>query len=149
MNRDNSMNVSFPGYSVNEGFARVVVGAFAAQLNPTLGELADIKTAVSEAVTNAIVHGYEGTVGQVEIAAWLNGRTLTVEISDKGKGIENLTQAMQPFYTTCSGSERSGMGFTVMETFMDALHVESIPGSGTTVRMQKDIMEESAGSAQE
>lgn len=139
MQMENQMYVRFPSLSVNEGFARVVLGAFSAQLNPTLEELADIKTAVSEAVTNAIVHGYEGMVGMVEAQAFIRDRLLTIEISDKGKGIEDVEQARQPFFTTSPGMERSGMGFTVMETFMDSLEVESHPGKGTTVRMSKTI----------
>jgi stage II sporulation protein AB (anti-sigma F factor) len=139
MQMENQMYVRFPSLSVNEGFARVVVGAFAAQLNPTLEELADIKTAVSEAVTNAIVHGYEGMVGSVEIQAFIKERLLTIEISDKGKGIEDVEQARQPFFTTAPGMERSGMGFTVMETFMDSLEVESHPSEGTAVKMSKTI----------
>lgn len=136
---ENQMFVRFPSLSVNEGFARVVVGSFAAQLNPTLEELADIKTAVSEAVTNAIVHGYEGMVGMVEISAHIKDRQITIEITDKGKGIEDVEMARQPFFTTAPGSERSGMGFTVMETFMESLDIESHPGSGTTITMCKTI----------
>ncbi len=136
---ENQMFVRFPSFSVNEGFARVVVGAFAAQLNPTLEELADIKTAVSEAVTNAIVHGYEGTVGMVEISAHIKDRQITIDIADKGKGIEDVEMARQPFFTTAQGSERSGMGFTVMETFMDSLAVVSRPGTGTTVTLSITI----------
>lgn len=149
MQAENNMHISFPSYSVNESFARVVVGAFAAQLNPTLEELADIKTAVSEAVTNAIIHAYEGTVGTVEISAVLIGRTLKVEIRDRGKGIEDVEQARQPFYTSSPGTDRSGMGFTVMETFMDSLEVESALDRGTTVRMEKHIGADQNGSGEE
>ncbi len=140
MNGQNHMQLSFVGCPENESFARVVIAAFAVQLSPTVSEIADIKTAVSEAVTNAIVHGYEGTRGMVTMAASYGpGGELTVEIADQGKGIADVEQAMQPFYTTQPEQERSGMGFAVMQTFMDALEVESSVGLGTVVRMRKTI----------
>ena len=135
----NEMHLKIPALSQNESFARVVVGAFAAQLNPTLEQLADIKTAVSEAVTNAIIHGYEGKKGVVEISARLEDDMISIEIKDKGRGIENLAEAMQPFYTSKPDGERSGMGFTVMQTFMDSLYVTSQKDHGTVVKMDKKI----------
>jgi stage II sporulation protein AB (anti-sigma F factor) len=135
----NEMLLKIPSLSQNEGFARVVVGAFAAQLNPTLEELVDIKTAVSEAVTNAIIHGYENKSGEIEIRARLSEDRLEVEVKDFGRGIENLEEAMQPFFTSKPDADRSGMGFTVMETFMDKLRVVSAPGEGTSVIMEKTI----------
>ena len=139
MSQHNEMETTFLSLPENESFARVVIAAFAVQLSPTVGEIADIKTAVSEAVTNAIVHGYEGTHGMVTLRAAIEGRTLTVEISDQGQGIRNIPQAMEPFFTTHPEQERSGMGFAVMQTFMDDLHVDSSPGQGTSVRMRKRI----------
>ncbi|MGI6169432.1 MAG: anti-sigma F factor [Christensenellales bacterium] len=136
----NEMFLKIPSLSQNESLARVVVGAFAAQLNPTLEELVDIKTAVSEAVTNAIIHGYEDRGGEIEIRARLVGDRLEVEVKDFGKGIGNLEEAMQPFFTSKPDADRSGMGFTVMETFMDKLRVVSAPGEGTSVIMEKAIM---------
>ena len=141
MNRHNEMEVHFLSVPENEAFARVVISAFAMQLSPTVSEIADVKTAVSEAVTNAIVHGYEGTRGTVTMRAMLDGATLSIEILDRGKGIPNVHEAMEPFYTTHPEQERSGMGFTVMQTFMDEVHVQSTPGSGTSVRMRKQIRE--------
>ncbi len=140
----NRMELSFLACPQNESFARVAVAAFAVQLNPTLPEMADIKTAVSEAVTNAIVHGYrdlpEGKEGTVYLQASFGDKhELTVTIRDEGVGIENIKQAMQPFYTTGDGAERSGMGFCVMQTFMDAVDVDSAPGRGTTVTLRKSI----------
>ncbi len=138
----NQMELKFLSVPENEGFARVAVSAFAVQLNPTLDVLADIKTAVSEAVTNAIVHGYENETGIVEIAAALGkDGMLEVSVSDAGKGIGDIQQAMQPFFTTQPEKERSGMGFSVMQTFMDSVAVESAPGQGTTVRMKKRLRE--------
>ncbi|MGI5907895.1 MAG: anti-sigma F factor [Christensenellales bacterium] len=135
----NEMAMQFDSRSSNEGFARVVAGAFALQLNPTLEELSDIKTAVSEAVTNAIIHGYPGRIGRVEMRARIDGRVFEVIIADRGVGIEDVAKAREPLFTTGYGAERSGMGFTMMETFMDELEVESAPGQGTTVRMLKRI----------
>ena len=139
----NEMKLEFRGVPENEGFARVAVSAFAVQLDPTLDVLADIKTAVSEAVTNAIVHGYaDATGGVVTVAAALrDDGVLEVAVMDKGKGIADIAQAMQPFYTSQPEKERSGMGFSVMQTFMDKVTVESRVGEGTTVRMQKRLRE--------
>ena len=139
MSQHNEMQITFLSMAENESFARVVITAFAVQMSPTVSEIADIKTAVSEAVTNAIVHGYEGCTGQVVMRARMDDRWLTVEIRDEGKGIANVEQAMEPFYTSHPDQERSGMGFAVMQTFMDDLQVESAPGKGTTVRMRKRI----------
>lgn len=152
----NEMELIFDAVSDNEGFARVAVAAFVSNLNPTLEELADIKTAVSEAVTNAIIHGYENyygyTVppkrkgvrrepnpGKVFLRCMLEDDMLHIEIKDQGKGIENLDLAMEPLYTTKPELERSGMGFAFMEAFMDDLEVESRPGEGTVVRMKKKM----------
>ena len=138
----NEMKLEFMGVPENEGFARVAVSAFAVQLDPTLDVLADIKTAVSEAVTNAIVHGYADAPGTVCVAAVLrDDGTLEVAVTDKGRGIADIAQAMQPFYTSQPEKERSGMGFSVMQTFMDRVTVESQPGEGTTVRMVKRLRE--------
>lgn len=139
MKKHNEMEVTFLSDAENESFARVVIAAFAVQLHPTVAEIADVKTAVSEAVTNAIVHGYEGTRGVVTIKAAIDDRLLSIEVIDHGKGIRNIAQAMEPFFTTQPGQERSGMGFAVMQTFMDTLSVDSAPGEGTTVRMHKRI----------
>ncbi|WP_027308069.1 anti-sigma F factor [Caloramator sp. ALD01] len=133
----NEMKLEFPSKSVNESFARVVVAAFASQLDPTLEELSDVKTAVSEAVTNAIIHGYEDTEGMVTLRCKIEDNKLTIEVEDNGKGIENVELARQPLYTSRPELERSGMGFTVMETFMDSVEVFSEPGKGTTVIMTK------------
>ena len=135
----NEMRLDFASLSENEAFARVVVAAFAAQLNPTIEELADVKTAVSEAVTNAIIHGYESEVHNIYIRCRTEGKTLYLEIEDEGKGIEDVKQAMEPLFTTKPELERSGMGFSFMEAFMDKLEVESVPGKGTTVKMEKTI----------
>lgn len=142
MNRHNEMEVNFLSLPENEAFARVVIAAFAVQLSPTVAEIADVKTAVSEAVTNAIVHGYEGTRGVVTMRAIIDGATLAIEISDRGRGIPNVEQAMEPFFTTHPEQERSGMGFAVMQTFMDEVEVQSTPGSGTSVRLRKRIRTE-------
>ena len=135
----NEMEIIFDAISDNEGFARVAVSAFVANLNPTLEELADIKTAVSEAVTNSIIHGYENEIHNIHIRARTEGRTLYLEIEDEGKGIEDIKQAMEPLFTTKPELDRSGMGFSFMEAFMDMLEVESEPGKGTVVRMKKKI----------
>ncbi len=134
---DNIMKIEFLAKSVNESFARVSVAAFAAQLDPTLEEISDIKTAVSEAVTNAIIHGYDNKEGIVAIEAYILENEITVIISDTGAGIEDLELAMQPLYTSRPDLERSGMGFTVMETFMDNLEVKSEKGKGTKIIMKK------------
>ncbi len=140
MSRRNEMETTFLSVAENESFARVVIAAFAVQLSPTVSEIADIKTAVSEAVTNAIVHGYEGSSGMVTLRAAIDDRsTLTVEVKDSGRGIADVPKAMEPFFTTHPEQERSGMGFAVMQTFMDDVDVESAPGKGTIVRMSKRI----------
>ena len=125
--------------SENEGFARVCIAAFCARLDPTLEEINDIKTAVSEAVTNSIIHGYKKQGGIIHINADIDENILTLCISDDGCGIEDVDKAMEPLYTTGALEERSGMGFTFMEIFMDYLHVESEPGRGTKVIMKKEI----------
>lgn len=139
---DNEMKLEFVSKSVNEAFARISIAAFASQLDPTIEELSDIKTAVSEAVTNCIIHGYENALGIVKIVAKLKGKEITIEISDEGKGIENIDIAKEPLYTTKPDLERSGMGFTIMENFMDSMKVESIVGLGTKVTMTKIIKEQ-------
>ena len=136
---ENEMKLEFASKSNNEAFARISVAAFAAQLDPTIEELADIKTAVSEAVTNAIIHGYEDREGIVKIVCKIVGNSIIIEISDTGKGIENIEMAKRPLYTTKPNLERSGMGFTIMENFMDEMNVESIVGLGTKVTMKKLI----------
>ena len=138
MQYDNKISLILDANSKNEAFARVSVSAFATQLDPTLEQLEDIKMAVSEAVTNAIIHGYEGIEnGQIYINCKILKDVLYIDIEDKGKGIENLEKAMEPLYTSKPHMERSGMGFTVMETFMDTLEVTSEEGKGTTVIMSK------------
>ena len=136
---ENHMYLKFDAKSVNEGFARMAVAAFMVELNPTLEELADVKTAVSEAVTNSIVHGYPESDGEVEILCEYLDQEIQICVSDQGIGIENIEEAMQPFYTTKPRMERSGMGFAFMEAFMDTLEVESTPGKGTRVKMTKYI----------
>ncbi|MDD6136454.1 MAG: anti-sigma F factor [Lachnospiraceae bacterium] len=139
MHNTNEMTVEFQSIPQNESFARMVVAAFITGTNPTLEEVSDIKTAVSEAVTNAIIHGYEHKEGIVKIRARVDGRTVYLEISDKGCGIQNISQAMEPLYTSKPEEERSGMGFSFMEAFMDRLEVESTYGVGTIVKMWKEI----------
>ena len=136
---DNEMKLEFLSKSNNEAFARITVAAFVSQLDPTIEELADIKTAVSEAVTNSIVHGYEDKTGIVKIVAKIKDNEISIEISDNGKGIEDIEQAKQPLYTTRPNLERSGMGFTIMESFMDEIEIESVVGLGTKIRMKKKI----------
>ena len=133
------MKVEFLSKSNNEAFARITVAAFAAQLDPTIEELADIKTAVSEAVTNCIIHGYENSNGIIKVSAKIFANTLEIEISDSGKGIENIELARKPLYTSKSNLERSGMGFTIMESFMDEVHIESVVDLGTKITMKKVI----------
>ena len=135
--KNNFMKLEFSAKSQNESFARVTVASFAAQLDPTLEDITEIKTAISEAVTNAIIHGYEGKEGIVEITAELMENGIIMTVSDNGKGIENIEQARQPLYTSKPTEGRSGMGFTVMEMFMDKIDVESKVGSGTKVCMTK------------
>jgi len=134
---DNYMKLEIPGKSQNEAFARVAVAAFAAQADPTIDEISDIKTAVSEAVTNAIIHGYENGPGIIMISSVLTGSRLEITVVDYGTGIADIEQARQPLYTTKPELERSGMGFTIMENFMDEFTVTSSPGQGTTVTMVK------------
>lgn len=139
MSETNEMKLEFDSRPCNESFARVAVAAFMTQLNPTLEEVADVKTALSEAVTNAIVHGYENRVEKIYIECRVQDRVLQVKVTDFGIGMEDVELAMQPLYTTKPDEERSGMGFAFMEAFMDELSVESAPGKGTTVRMEKRI----------
>lgn len=136
---DNEMKLEFWSRSNNEAFARITVAAFVSQLDPTIEELADIKTAVSEAVTNCIIHGYEDTEGIIKLTARIFANTVEIEISDTGKGIENIELARKPLYTTKANLERSGMGFTIMESFMDEVEIESVLGLGTKIKMKKII----------
>ena len=136
---DNEMKLEFSSKTSNEAFARVAVAAFVSQLDPTIDELSDIKTAVSEAVTNSIIHGYGDEEGTVKIEARIYIDTIQIEVSDNGKGIENIEMAMRPLYTSKPDLERSGMGFTIMESFMDDIKVESAIGFGTKVTMKKKI----------
>ena len=136
---DNEMNLEFISKSCNEAFARIAVAAFASQLDPTIEEIADIKTAVSEAVTNSIIHGYEDTQGIVSVKCKILNNILIIEISDNGKGIENINMAKEPLYTSKPDLERSGMGFTIMESFMDELNIESVLNLGTKITMKKEI----------
>ncbi len=136
----NKMTIKFTATSQNESFARSVIACFALQLNPSVAEITDIKTAVSEAVTNAIVHGYSNSgIGEIEMSASLTENVLHIKISDSGVGIDNLEKALQPFYTTKPEQERSGMGFTIMQSFMDEVKVESSLGNGTIIYMTKTI----------
>ena len=140
MKFDNYMILEFPSKSTNEAFARSAVACFAAQLDPTLEELGDIRTAVSEAVTNGIIHGYRGTRGNIQVEATLyEDRTVRIRVKDKGCGIEDIEKARQPLFTTDQCGERGGMGFTIMESFSDRLTVRSRPGKGTTVTMTKRL----------
>lgn len=139
MKFENFMILEFPSRSSNEAFARSAVACFAAQMDPTMEELGDIRTAVSEAVTNCIVHAYPDQLGTVMLRCRiLKDNTLDIVIKDKGIGIENLEQAKKPMFTT-GGAERSGMGFTIMESFMTSFHVSSVPGKGTTVHMRRKL----------
>lgn len=135
----NKMKIEFISKSKNESFARSVTSAFVLELDPTVQELSEIKTAVSEAVTNAIIHGYKNELGNVTIEGFIDNGEVIFIISDKGIGIDNVDKAMEPMYTGSDDGERSGLGFTIMETFMDELEVKSVPGCGTTVRMRKKI----------
>ncbi len=136
---DNRMHLEFLSLSQNEAFARSVAGAFLTQLNPTIEELTDVRTAVSEAVTNAIIHGYGGNLGMVTLECELGGDTCIIRVMDQGVGMPDVELARQPFYTSHPELERSGMGFTLMETFMDEVHVTSKVGEGTAVTMKKTI----------
>ena len=139
MKADNYIKIEFPSKSVNEGFARAAVACFAASLDPTLDELGDIKTAVSEAVTNAAVHAYPDAIGRILLRARIyDGNILEIVIRDWGVGIENVDKAREPMFTT-GGEDRSGMGFTIMESFMDKLRVRSTKGKGTTVTLTRQI----------
>lgn len=140
MDYDNEIYLKFSADSENEGLARTCAATFVLGLNPTVSDINDIKTAVSEAVTNAIIHGYDGCSGYVEMRLMLKASTLYIEVEDKGKGIENIEQAMTALYTSKPDLERSGMGFTVMETFMDSIEVISEKNKGTTVKMTKKIV---------
>lgn len=133
------MSIRFDSYPENEQFARMTIMAFLVDLNPTVDELEDVKTAVSEAVTNAIIHGYENEVHSICIRCRTEGKTLYLEVEDTGRGIEDVKQAMEPLFTTRPELDRSGMGFSFMEAFMDRLEVFSAPGKGTTVKMEKTI----------
>lgn len=146
---NNQMMVEFDSISKNESFARVVVSAFVSRLNPTLEEIADIKTAVSEAVTNSIIHGYENGDGRIRIEAHIVEDTVTVIVTDFGVGIPDIEKAMEPMYTSKPELERSGMGFAFMEAFMDELFVESEMGKGTTVTMRKVIRIDSVSREEE
>jgi len=137
--KTNHMQLQFDAKSVNEGFARVAVAAFLTELNPTLDEIADIKTAVSEAVTNAIIHGYPEGEGQVRLQCKITGKQISIMVEDDGVGIEDVEMAKTPLFTTKPELERSGMGFAFMEAFMDEVQVASKPGRGTCVIMKKEI----------
>ena len=139
MNMRNEMKMQFLSKSQNESFARAAVAAFASQLDPTLEEIADIKTAVSEAVTNAIIHGYENADQYIEIITKIYDNSVVIEVIDQGRGIENIELARQPLFTSRPELERSGMGFTVMETFMDSIEVSTAIGQGTRIKMTKHI----------
>ena len=135
----NAMRVEFDSISANEAFARVTVAAFMTQMNPSMEEVADVKTAVSEAVTNAIIHGYGEEIHKIVITGEIDGDWLTLQVLDEGAGIADVEKAMEPLYTSRPELERSGMGFLFMEAFMDEVFVESKPGEGTAVRMRKQI----------
>lgn len=143
MERREEMKLEFEALSVNEGFARVAVAAFCAQMNPTLDEIEDIKTAVSEAVTNAIIHGYEEKEGTVVVQCCISGSTVHIIVKDSGKGIADIERAKEPFFTTRPELERSGMGFSFMEAFMDEVEVRSKVGEGTVIEMKKNLVRES------
>jgi len=140
MKYQNFMKLSFPSKSANEGFARAAVAAFCAQLDPTVEQINDVKTSVSEAVTNCIVHGYRDTFGVIYITATIKEDTVTIKIADKGVGIEDVSKAMQPLFTTDPNGERAGIGFAVMQSFMDSVKVKSVFGKGTRVVMTKKII---------
>lgn len=137
--KNNYMIIKFPSISENESFARGVISCFALKLNPSLEELSDIKTAVSEAVTNSIVHGYSNNVGTITLEAIIENNLIHINVFDDGVGISNLEEALEPFYTTKPEQDRSGMGFTIMKSFMDEVRVESSCGQGTKVYMLKNI----------
>lgn len=137
-----NMYLKIKSFSENESFARSVVGCFALKLNPNLAEISDIKTAVSEAVTNSIVHGYSNTIGDIEIECEIDNHALHINVCDNGVGIEDVNKAVEPFYSTKINEERSGMGFTIMQSFMDEVKIESKKGLGTKVYMKKIIGKE-------
>ena len=139
MQSKNEMKLEFDARTINEGFARMAVAAFIAENNPTLDEISDIKTAVSEAVTNAIIHGYDDPKQKVFLFCSVQGNEVEIIVEDHGKGIADVKKAMEPFYTTKPELERSGMGFAFMEAFMDTVFVNSVPGEGTKVTMRKKI----------
>lgn len=139
MKYENQARVFFSAKSENESFARLFAAGFLAQLDPTISELTDIKTAISEAVTNAIIHGYEKQDGLVELFCGYIGRHVYIQVNDKGKGIENIAQAREPLYTSKPELERSGMGFTIMETFMENVQIKSSPNKGTRIYMEKRL----------
>lgn len=139
MKNTNEMELIFDSLSANEGFARVAVAAFMTQLNPTVEEVEDVKTAISEAVTNAVIHGYENQVHKIFIRCRIEEQTMFIEVEDKGKGIDDVEKAMEPLFTTKPEMERSGMGFSFMEAFMDDVCVESTPNEGTVVKMKKTM----------
>lgn len=135
----NYLKAEFSAKSINESIARIITAGFIMPLDPTVEQMSDIKTAVSEAVTNSIIHGYEGKEGTVLLELFLEENTITVKVKDDGVGIDDINKAREPLYTSKPECDRSGMGFTVMESFMDTLHIESFPGRGTTVTMTKQI----------
>lgn len=139
MSNTNEMTLEFTSISQNESFARVVVAAFISRTNPTIEEVSDVKTAVSEAVTNSIIHGYDNGDGKISIKTVVQDRQVYIEIKDEGKGIPDVERAMEPLFTTRPDMDRSGMGFSFMEAFMDELRVESEVGKGTIVKMRKEI----------
>ncbi len=141
----NEIKISFPSNSQNESLARSIVSSFAAQLDPSVSEIGEIKTAVSEAVTNCIVHAYRGSHGKIELLArHLDGNVLYIKIRDNGCGISDIKQAMEPLYTSAPEEERAGLGFAVMESFMDKVTVRSAEGKGTTVTMKRKILSKQA-----
>lgn len=139
MCKSDYIKAEFYSLSENEALARVVVAAFISRLDPTLEEMDDVKTAVSEAVTNSIIHGYEDRGGPIRLHCWIEGDTVTIRIEDDGVGIPDIPRALTPLYTSRPEEERSGMGFTMMQTFMDTLQVDSVPGKGTQVTMTKSF----------
>ena len=136
---NNQMELTFTALAENEAFARMVVSAFLVRANPTLGVLSEVRTAVSEAVTNAIVHAYDDEAGKVRLRAAMQGDLLRIEVEDYGRGMEDVNRAMEPFYTTQPDKERTGMGFSLMQSFMDSVEVQSAVGSGTLVVMCKRL----------
>lgn len=136
----NKMKITFEAISENEAFARLAVAGFLLYKNPSINDIEDIKTAVSEAVTNSIIHGYDGDSGQIDLCCSVIGNSIIIEIKDYGRGIENIKKAMEPMYTSKPECERSGLGFTVMESFMDKIEVESETGVGTKITLYKDLV---------